>query len=221
MRADTDIEKDVNAELKWSPDVDDTDIAVKVKGGVVTLTGFVHALFEKYRAETAAARVVGVAGVANDIQVRVGADERRPDPEIARDAVASLRARLPVTADKIKVLVDEGRITLEGRVEWQFQRAAVEEAVVGLPGVRHVENVIQIAPKISPNDIQRKIAHAFQRNAEVDAGGITVTAEGSEVTLRGQVRSWPERLEAQRTAWSAPGVSRVVNEIAVVPPPNA
>jgi osmotically-inducible protein OsmY len=207
----------VKAELKWSPEIDETDVAVKVKGGVVTLTGYVRTLFEKYRAETAVARVGGIAAVANDIQVRFESEDSSTDPEIARNAAVALRTKLPTTAEQIKVLVDQGRLTLEGTVEWQYQREQAENAVIGLHGVRHVENVIRIVPKVSPADIQRQITQAFRRSAEVDASGITVSADGGEVTLRGKVRSWPERLEAQRTAWSAPGVSRVVNEIVVAP----
>lgn len=217
MRTDTEIEQDVKAEMRWSPDFDETDIAVKVKGGVVTLTGFVPTLSEKYRAETAAARVAGVCGVANDVHVRVSHGDGATDPEIARDAVAAIKTTLPLTSEHIKVLVDDGRVTLEGEVEWQYQREAAESAVCRLRGVREVENVIQIAPRISATDIQRQIAEAFRRSAAVDANSVTVDARGSEVTLRGKVRSWAERAEAQRTAWSAPGVTRVDNEITVGP----
>jgi osmotically-inducible protein OsmY len=220
MRTDAEIEKDVKAELRWSPEIDETDIAIKVKDGVVALTGFVHALFEKYRAESAVTRIAGVAGVANDIQVRVSPTDERPDPEIARDAVAAIRSRLPTASEKIKVLVDQGQVTLEGKVEWQYQRASAESAVCTLQGVRHVENLIQIVPHISSAEIQREIAQAFRRSAAVDANSITVESHGGEITLRGRVSSWAERHEAQRIAWSAPGASRVTNEIVVVPPPN-
>jgi osmotically-inducible protein OsmY len=221
MRTDTDIEKDIRAELNWVPDVDETDIAVNVRDRVVTLTGFARSLSEKFRAEEAAARIAGVAAVANDIEVRTVGEDAPPDPEIARHAVVALHQKLPISADKIQVLVDHGRVTLEGKVEWRYQSDSAASTVAGLPGVRHVENLIQIVPEIAPKDIQRRITDAFRRSAEVDASGITVTAQGSEVVLRGKVSSWSERMEAQRTAWSAPGVSHVVNEIAVVPPPNS
>jgi len=217
MRTDTEIERDVKAELRWSPDFDETDIAVKVNGGVVALTGFVRNLYERFQAETSAKRVAGVAGVANDVQVRVPLGDGRADPEIAREAVAAIKTTLPIASEHIKVLVDEGRVTLEGKVEWQYQREGAENAMRRLKGIRSIENVIQIAPRVSATDIERQIAQAFRRNAEVDARSITVDARGGEVTLRGKVRSWTEREEAQRTAWSAPGVTRVANEIAVAP----
>jgi len=217
MRTDTEIEQDVKAELRWSPDFDETDIAFKVKGGVVALTGFVHNLYEKFQAETAAKRVAGVSGIANDVQVRVPLADGKTDPEIAREAVSAIKTTLPIASEHIQVLVDNGHITLEGKVEWQYQREGAESAVGRLKGVRSIENVIQIAPRVSATDIERQIAQAFRRSAAVDARSISVDAHGSEVTLRGKVRSWTEREEAQRTAWSAPGVTRVANEITVAP----
>lgn len=217
MRTDADIEQDVKAELRWNPELDDTDIAVKVKGGVVTLTGFVGSLSEKYRAESATTRVAGVSGLANDVQIRIADSDARPDPEIAREAVAAIRAALPTVSEKIKVIVADGRVALEGKLEWQFQRESAERALHSLQGIRDIENFIQLVPRVSPTDIQKKITQAFHRSAQVDAQTITVDAEGGEVTLRGQVHSWSERDAAQRTAWSAPGVRRVTNLIAVVP----
>jgi osmotically-inducible protein OsmY len=217
MRTDADIERDVKAELHWSPELDDTDIAVKVKGGVVALTGFVGSLPEKHRAESATTRVAGVSGLANDVQVRVADFDTRSDPELAREAVAAVRAALPVVSDKVKVLVEDGRVTLEGTLEWQFQRESAERALHPLRGIRSIENFIQLVPQVSPGDIQKKIKQAFHRSAQVDAQSITVDADGAEVTLRGQVHSWSEREAAQRTAWSAPGVKQVTNLIAVVP----
>jgi osmotically-inducible protein OsmY len=217
MRTDADIERDVKAELHWSPELDDTDIAVKVKGGVVALTGFVGSLPEKYRAESAATRVAGVSGLANDVQIRVADFDTRSDPEIAREAVAAIRAVLPAVSDKVKVVVEDGQVTLEGKLEWQFQRERAERALHPLRGIRSIENFIQLVPHVSPNDIQKKITQAFHRSAQVDAQSITVDADGAQVTLRGQVHSWSEREAAQNTAWSAPGVKQVTNLIAVVP----
>lgn len=214
MKSDTDIQRNVEAELKWSPDVDETDIGVKVKNGEVTLTGYVGDYFEKYQAEASVKRVKGVAAVANDIEIRPlsGAPT---DPEIARAAVAALRLELPLICENIQTLVQQGRITLEGTVEWHYQRQRAESIVRRLDGVVSVLNSIQIEPKLVAKDIKIKIEDAFRRIAQVDAGRITVDAQGSEVTLRGEVRSWAEHDQAQQTAWSAPGVIKVVNELRV------
>jgi len=214
MKSDSDIKRDVEAELKWSPEVDDTDIAVKVNSGEVTLTGYVRSFYEKVQAEVAIKRVTGVAAVANDIQVRQFAGAPT-DPEIARAAVAALKFELPATWENIKPIVQQGRVTLEGKVEWQYQRETAEHAVRRLNGVTSVINSITVAPKVQAKDIKRSIEDAFRRIAHVDAEHITVDARGSDVTLRGEVRSWAERDEAQRTAWFAPGVSNVVNELRV------
>jgi osmotically-inducible protein OsmY len=213
MKPDSELKRDVEAELSWSPDVDQTDLAVKVHNAVVTLTGFVPSFFEKHRAEEAVKRVAGVAAIANDVQVRplYGSD----DPQIARAAVAAIRAELPSAPESVKALVQNGHVTLEGSVEWNFQRERVEDVVRRLTGVITVDNEIMIKPRVSPGDIKRMIEDAFRRSAEVDASHISVQADGGTVTLTGRVRTWSERTQAQQTAWFAPGVNRVNNEITI------
>jgi osmotically-inducible protein OsmY len=214
MKTDTDLKKDVEAELRWSPDVDETDIAVKVKNGEVTLTGYARNYWEKCQAETAVKRVKGVAAVANDIEVRPLAGAPT-DPEIARAAVSALKIELPLTWESIKIVVQKGQLKLEGTVEWHYERERAESAVRRLSGVVRVLNQIRIEPKIATHDIKHRIEDAFRRIAQVDANQITVEAQGSDVTLRGEVRSWAERDQAQQTAWSAPGVAKVINELRV------
>jgi osmotically-inducible protein OsmY len=217
MRSDSEIERDVKEELQWNPDLDATDIAVSVKNGVVTLAGFVRSYTDKYEAETAAKHVAGVVGVANDLEVRMPSVDERPDPEIARDAVAAIKSQLPVSSQNIKVVVKSGWVTLEGEVEWQYQRQTAENAVRRIKGVKGVSNLIQLKPRAQPSEIKRKIQEAFRRNAEVDANRIIVETNGSEVILKGTVRSWIEREEAERVAWSAPGVTKVEDQIVVSP----
>jgi osmotically-inducible protein OsmY len=217
MKTDREIELDVKDELQWDPDLDATDIAVTVKKGVVTLAGFVKSYADKYEAESAAKRVAGVLGVANDIEVRVPSMHERPDPEIARDAVAAIKGQLPISSENIKVIVKDGWVTLEGTVEWQYQKNTAETAVRRLKGVRGVTNSILLKPRAEPSNIKRKIQEAFKRSAEVDANRIAVEANGSEVILKGTVRSWIEREEAERVAWAAPGVTKVEDRIVVSP----
>jgi osmotically-inducible protein OsmY len=217
VKSDSEIERDVKDELTWDPDLYATDIAVSVKDGVVTLTGFVKNFSDKYEAEAAAKRVAGVVAVANDIEVRIPSVDERPDPEIAREAVAAIKSQLPVTSEKIKVIVKNGWITLEGEVEWQYQRATAENAVRRIKGVKGVINSIKLKSPTEPTEIKRKIQEAFRRNAEVDANRIVVEADGGTVTLKGTVRSWIEREEAERAAWAAPGVTKVIDQIVVSP----
>jgi osmotically-inducible protein OsmY len=217
MRSDSEIERDVREELKWDPDLDATDIAVSVKSGVVTLAGFVRSYTDKFEAEAAAKRVAGVVGVANDIEVRLPSVDERPDPEIARDAVAAIKSQLPISSEHIKVVVKNGWVTLEGQVEWQYQKNTAETAVRRIKGVKGVSNMISLEPRAEPSEIKRRIMDAFKRNAEVDASRIVVEAKGSEVVLKGTVRSWIEREEAERVAWSAPGVTKVEDRIVVAP----
>ena len=217
MKTDSDIKRDVEDELKWDPDIDATDIGVAVKDGVVTLSGFVRSYTQKWEAERDAKRVSGVIGVANDIEVRLPTASERPDPDIARDAVTALKHELPFSSEHMKVVVKNGWVTLEGTAEWNYQRTRAEEAVRRVRGVKSVTNSIVLKPKAAPTEIKAKIEQAFRRNAEVDAQRITVEANGSEVILKGTVRSWAERQEAERVAWRAPGVMRVENRITVSP----
>ena len=217
MKSDRDIERDVRDELQWDPDLDATDIAISVRNGVVTLTGFVKSYTDKYEAEAAAKRVAGVSGVANDLEVRMPSVDERPDPEIARDAVSAIKSQLPISSERIKVVVKNGWVTLEGQVEWQYQKNTAESAVRRIKGVKGVSNMIVLKPRAEPAEIKKKIQDAFKRNAEIDANRIQVETNGSEVILKGTVRSWIEREEAERVAWSAPGITKVDDRIVVAP----
>ncbi len=217
MRSDSDIRRDVEGELRWDPDIDATDIAVTASNGVVTVAGFVRSNMQKYQAEADAKRVAGVVAVANDIEIRLPGVDERPDPEIARDAIQRIKSELPFAWDKIRVVVKNGWVTLEGEVEWNYQRERAETAVRRVRGLKGVTNSIEVKPHVAPSEIRRKIEDALRRAAEIDASRITVETVGSEVILRGTVRSWAERQEAERAAWWAPGVSKVDNRIIINP----
>ena len=217
MISDTEIKKSVEAELQWDPSIKATDIALSVKSGVVTLAGFVPNYTQKFQAEADVKRVTGVVGVANDIEVRIPAVDKKPDPEIARDAVMALKIQVPTIAENIKVIVRDGWITLEGTLEWQYQRERSESVVRRLQGVSGVINSIKVKPKASPIEIKHKIEEAFKRSAEIDAASIIVEANEGEVVLKGSVHTWFERQEAERAAWSAPGVKKVDDRISIRP----
>jgi osmotically-inducible protein OsmY len=215
MRLDSDIRRDVEDELRWDPDIDATDIAVVVNNGVVALTGFVRSYSQRTQAERDAKRVAGVVGVANDIEVRLPVIDQRPDPDIVRDAVSALKSELPYSSENIKVIAKDGKITLEGTVEWNYARERAENAVKRIRGAKGVTNSITLKPKVAPHEVRRKIEDAFRRSAEIDASRVTVEANGSEVILRGTVKSWAEREEAERAAWAAPGVTKVDNRVTI------
>jgi osmotically-inducible protein OsmY len=215
MKSDADIKRDVEQEVIWDPGIRSDDIAVAVKQGVVTLTGFVHSYSEKFEVERDAKRVSGVLGVANDLEVRLPNADQRPDPEIARDAVTAIKSQLPFDYEHITPVVNNAWVTLEGEVEWNYQKELAETAVRRLKGVKGITNLVHVKPRAAPADVKRKIEDALKRSAELDAKQITVEANGSEVILRGKVHSWAERKEAERAAWAAPGVTKVDNRLGV------
>ncbi len=217
MISDAEIKKNVEAELQWDPDIKTTDVAISVKSGVVALSGFVTNYTQKFQAEADVKRVVGVTGVANDIEVRLPNIDKRPDPELARDAVTALQVQLPTSYGNLKVIVRDGWVTLEGATEWNYQKERAENAIRHLLGVNGVINSIIVKPKVSPIEVKRKIEEAFKRSAEIDANRITVEAYDGEVILKGTVHTWFERKEAERAAWSAPGVTKVQDKISIQP----
>jgi len=202
-------------QLEWDPQVTSKDINVATADSVVTLTGFVHSYAEKYAAERVAQGVYGVKALANDIEVKPAS--LRTDPEIARDAVHAMKINVTVPDEKIKALVNGGFVTLEGTVDWDFQRRGAESCVRNVAGVRGVLNHIKVKPRVSAGEVSGRIEDALRRNAELDARRITVSATDSKVYLYGSVRSWCEREQAELAAWSAPGVVEVIDHISIVP----
>jgi len=214
----TKLQHDVQEELEWEPSVDAAHIGVAAtQPGVVTLTGTVATYVEKVSAERAAKRVSGVRAVANDIEVHPIGSMKRTDTDLAQAVLRALEWDIAVPHEKIKARVANGWVTLEGDVALQFQRAAAENALRRLSGVRGVTNEIrlQVRPSVQPAEVKDRIEAALRRSAEIDARGIQVDAKDSMITLRGKVRTWAERDEAERAAWAAPGVLAVKDELTV------
>jgi osmotically-inducible protein OsmY len=212
---DLELKKAIETELQWEPSVNPAGIGVATKSGIVTLSGHVPSYWERYAAERAASRVAGVKAIVNELNVHLPSSSERTDEDIARAALNALDWSVIVPASRIKVKVSKGWITLEGNVDWQFQRKAAEKAVRGLMGVTGVVNLIDVKPQVKTSEVKAAIQDALRRSAEVDASRITVEADGDKVVLRGSVRSWAEREQAERAAWRAPGVRSVDDRITV------
>lgn len=215
MKTDTQIKRDVEAELRWDPRVNETEIGVAVKDGVVTLSGYVPNYAQRSAAEHDAERVSGVRALAEELKVKLPGTVEFTDTDIARRAVNALEWDVEVPASRIKVRVDRGWITLDGEADWQFERKAAERAVRYLSGVVGVSNLVRIRARVSTYDVSRRIKEALERSAAADAASIDVEANDGRVTLRGKVSSWTERQDAERAAWAASGVTTVDDFITI------
>jgi osmotically-inducible protein OsmY len=214
IRSDEQIQSDVMFELKWDPRIHPNEVGVAVKGGMVTLMGTVDSYTKHWAAEEAARRVRSVKAVVNQIDVKLPVTEERSDEDIAAAAIQALEWDAAVPSDKIRVTVAKAWVTLEGEVEWQYQKEDAEKVVRRLIGVRGVINSLNVKPRVAPAEIQKRIEEAFQRSSG-DTKNISVEVEGSKAVLKGTVRSWAEKEQAERAAWSAPGITSVDNQIAI------
>ena len=215
MKTDADLKRDVTAELAWDPAVKSTAIGVAVKDGVVTLSGHLETFAEKHAAERALRRVTGVKAIALELDVKLAFDHKRSDTDIATGAEEALKWNTLVPLEGVRLTVDHGWVTLQGDVEWDYQRRSVEKAIRPLMGVVGISNEITLRAKAKAADLSRKIQEALTRQAMREAKHIQVDVDGTTVTLSGTVHSWQERDAAQGVAWSAPGVLAVVDELRV------
>jgi osmotically-inducible protein OsmY len=215
MKSDIEIHKDVIDELAFDPQIDERDIAVAVNDGIVTLTGAVPSFGQKYALERIVKRIAGVRGIAEEVKVELPQAHRRNDADIAAAALNALAWNTYVPTDVIQVTVENGFVTLSGKVDWQFQRIEAEGTVRHLLGVRGVSNIIQLNAYVAPRDVKEKIERKFERTAEAEARRIVVETSGGKVVLKGTVHTIAERDEASQAAWSVPGVSKVENLIGV------
>ena len=218
MKTDAQIQKDILDELRWEPILNAAQIGVSVKNGIATLTGSVDSFRKKVAAESAAKRVAGVKAIAEEIDVRIFKHEDNSDTSVAEAVLNSLKWNTSVPHQRIKIKVEDGWVTLEGEVEWDYQRAAAHEALENLSGVKGITNNIKIKPAASVKDVKKEIIAAFHRSATLDAEHIHIEISGSKAILTGKVRSWAEKNDAANAAWRAPGITMVENKLVIESP---
>jgi osmotically-inducible protein OsmY len=217
MRTDTDVQQDVLEELRWEPSLRNDDIAVAVREGVITLAGFVDSFLDKWKGERVASRVKGVKAVVNDLEVRLPTSSQRADPDIARAVLDALKWNVWVPDDRVRVKIEKGWVTLEGEADWYYEREEAERAARRITGLRGITNLITVRSRPTPSDVKQRIKDALERGADFDADRITVEVEAEKVVLRGTVRAYTEKRDAERAARNAPGVRDVDNRVTVDP----
>lgn len=216
MRTDGQLQRDVIAELEWEPSIDHADIGVSVVDGVVTLNGYVKSYAEKLAAERAVRHIAGVHAIAEELKVRFASDPKTADHEIAKRIVDMLHWSALVPGVQIKVKVEHGWVTLTGDVDWHYQTVEARKIAAGITGVTGVSSNLAVARHATDTDVRQRIETAFERQANLDATAVTIALDGGTVTLGGKVRAPYERWAAEQAAWSAPGVTEVVDHIAVI-----
>lgn len=215
MKHDEQLQQDVFNELKWEPSVNADNIGVMVKDGIVTLSGHVHTFAEKWRAEEAALRVAGVKALVVEVEVKLLADNQRPDADIARSAENVVRWSNDLRHNSVKIMVEQGWITISGFVEWAYQKRNIGFALSNLMGVVGVNNQLSVEPKIKSEAVKTDIEQALKRRAIEGVKHVSITVQGTEVTLTGHVHSWAERELVNHSAWNTSGVKSVVNHITI------
>ncbi len=216
MKTDSQLQSDVMDELTWEPRVDHAHIGVTAKNGVVTLSGHVSDYSQKLAAEKAAARVNGVRGIAEEVEVRFATDPKTSDSEIANRILDLFDWNVSIPHEKISVKVENHWVTLSGKVDWFYQKEAAKRAAGQISGVKGVSNLIELRQIPTPANVRERIVSAFKRASDSDASNIRIEADGSTVKLAGKVHGWHERQLAEQAAWGAPGVNCVVDDIVVL-----
>ena len=216
MKTDSQLQSDVMDELVWDPSIDHAHIGVTAKGGVVTLSGFVSNFAQKMTAEHAAERVQGVQGIAEELKVRFPSDPKTNDDEIARRVLDVFAWDVTIPKNKLTVKVENGYVTLNGALDWNYQKEAARKAAGKIAGVMGVNNRIELSNAAVAGDVRERIMAAFNRSATADASALRVTADGSTIKLSGNVHGRHERQVAERTAWAAPGVFFVEDNLVVL-----
>jgi osmotically-inducible protein OsmY len=215
MNSDLLLRANIEAELDFEPSIDAANIGVSVKDGIATLTGTVASYAQKLVAEKAAGRVKGVRAVAEEIEVQLPFESRHDDAEIARRVAGLLNWTVNLPPGAVHVKVEKGWVTISGEVEWRYQKHAVINVIRKLKGVVGLNDLLQIRPKVGVSDIRERIIQAYLRNAELDSAGVRIAVDGGTVILSGAVRAWNDRRVAENVVWATPGVTNVIDNLAV------